>query len=291
MTSGTYRFTVLDNTETQVQIRYDGGTATLPYNSLFHLFDDGDFNDDDTDVLPLGDGTLDGDDGEDINCLGYVQHCLDGTFSLLQPTSNPDTNVFASAYVEPEYDWAYLQGFNQTNLPFVLEMDRPDRNGSTIQAYFDQYRNSKNGSVIYERDDFWVGYIVIGYQSGINPDPRPEDGDAYLFGSLIAGGFSPADNVLVDLADDADDSLDVFKGSVGSILYIEGMGDLDKTAGPSVNNWRQRVPPHELGHQIGLRGDTSGFGIMTQGGSDIRLIPRHISVVRWRVASPGEPNF
>lgn len=110
-------------------------------------------------------------------------------------------------------------------------------------------------------------------------------------GIFTIGAFSPADNVLTDQVDDADETLNVYKGAIGSILFIEVMRDVDKTSGPSVYNFKKRLAPHELVHQFGLKGDTPNFGIMTAEDNNIRLVPRHIPVIRWRVASPGEPNF
>ncbi|MGH9948410.1 MAG: hypothetical protein ACRD6X_14615, partial [Pyrinomonadaceae bacterium] len=284
---------VLDNTDTALQIRSNNGNVTLFINGIFQLFDDDDFNDDDG-PPPFGDGTLDGDDQEDIECLRTTPNCFDGTFSLLQVSANPNTNVFSAAYLEPEYEWARQQGFNQSNLSFVAKLDRNNNNGDSLAAFFNPFRNSRNANgLVFEKDDFWVGYVVIGYQSGINPFLVDEDGDPFSIGipGLIAGGFSPAVNIDTDLVDDAGDSLDVFAGSIGSAFFIEGMSDLDRTVGASVNNWKNRIPPHELGHQLGLRGDVLGFGIMTPTGNSIQLVPRHIGVIRWRVASPGEPNF
>lgn len=278
---------VIDNTTNQLQVVSEGDPVSLRVNQLFYLFDDDDFDSDDG-------ARQDGDDGEDIDCLGAQPRCFDGTFSLMRSNSNVDENVFAAAYIEPEYEWAANQGFNQTNLPFLPKVDIGE-NGNITATYFNPYRNSKNVSgVSYELDDFWVGYFVIGYQAGLDPGLLVDlDGDPYGPNILaaIAGGFSPADNIPQDLENYADDSFDVRKGSIGSILYIEGMTDLDRTVGSSVNNWKNRIPPHEFGHQFGLRGDTAGWGIMTPGGNSIVLDPSHVSVIRWRVWSPGEKNF
>jgi hypothetical protein len=278
---------VLDNTTNQLQVVSEGSPVSLRINQLFYLFDDDDFDNDDG-------GQQDGDDGEDIECLGTLPRCFDGTFSLVRPSSNPDENVFAAAYVEPEYEWAANQGFNQSNLPFLVKNDRNNADGDSLAAYFNPYRNTRNtGTATYERDDFWVAYFAIGYQSGINPFLIDEDGDPYAPNqpAIIGGGFSPADDINRDLVDTADDSFGVWNGSIGSILFIEGMSDLDRTVGASVNNWTNRLAAHELGHQLGLRGDTTGWGLMTPAGNSISLTPSHVGVIRWRVWSPGERNF
>lgn len=278
---------VVDNTATQLTVFSEGAPVQVRVNDLFYLFDDDDFENDDG-------GMQRGDDGEEIQCVGTQPNCFDGTFSLAGPSSNPDENVFAAAYLQPDYDWAANRGFNQTNLPFQVKNDRDDFDGDSLAAYFNPYRDSKNTvGTTYERDDFWVGYIAIGYQSGINPLLIDEDGDPYQIGipGFIGGGFSPAEDINRDLVDYADDTFDVWNGSIGSILFIEGMTDLDRTAGSSVNNWTNRLGAHELGHQLGLRGDTAGWGIMTPAGNSILLAPSHVGVIRWRIGSPGEPNI
>lgn len=129
-----------------------------------------------------------------------------------------------------------------------------------------------------ESDDFWVGYIVLGYQSKLSQDFDGADLN-------VVGGIAPADSVNdVDLDHTAASSLDVPKGSVGAIVYLEAMTDLDRTFSYL---WKSRVTPHELGHQFGLAHD-SLYQIMDPASSDISLHPDHINLVRWRISSPGQ---
>lgn len=287
MVSGSHRFEVLDNTEDQVQIQSNNGNVTLFYNALLLLYDDDDFNNNDGSP-PTGDGTLDGDDNEDITCLGTQPKCLNGTFSRMQPTTDINTNVFAAAYLEPEYDWAIQQGFNETDTSFFENIDNLDALGTNERSFIDPWRNSKNTSTnTYERRDFWVAYVQVGYQW----DPI-FDGDPILNPPLVGGGIAPVYSPK-DLVDDADEPLDVFRGSIGNLIFIESMRDADDTLGSSVYDLKTRIAPHEIGHQLGLQGHTAVFGIMDINSitDKNRLVPRHISVIRWRIPSPGEEDF
>lgn len=50
-----------------------------------------------------------------------------------------------------------------------------------------------------------------------------------------------------------------------------------------------RTAPHEVGHQFGLKGDASGFGLMSSSGSGqpLTFVDRHLNILRWRIK--GQP--
>lgn len=274
MKFGPYRFEVLDNTETQLLIRSNNGDVTIFQNALFQLFDDDDFNDDDG---PLGDGTLDGDDGEDVTFRGLTK--FTETFSRMQPSTDINQNSYAAAYIEPDYTWAENQpGMNDTDVQFQLEITE------TLPFFFNEgpVVNERRDSAGMENNEFWIGYILIGYQSNRDFDPP---------GNAIVG-IAPAVIPGESWTNNADSFLDVPTGSYGAIIYIEVMRDLDATI--MGLNSRLKAAPHELGHQFGLLGDTSplppslpNWGIMDSSES-LNFVPQHIRVLRFRVASPGE---
>lgn len=277
---GTDDLKVLDNTINSVLVRSDNGFVTVnPRNSLV-LFDDDDFN--------SNDGLRwHGDNGE------YVSALYD-TFSHLQPSSNVNENPFAAAYIEPDYMWAARQpGMNDTDVLF--ESNYPDsRNSVPERVKIEPYRDSKNS----ERNDFWVGYFLIAYQSATNVDNDPLliDGVDPPQPYGWVGGISPYFDADFDFNDGTLDSTGVPRGAIGSIFYIEAMRDLDAVPNPNLNQFpyqsRLRTAPHELGHQFGIRGDgrDSRLGVMSMEGFSmmIEFYSSYINLMRWRIKSPGE---
>ncbi|MGH9945909.1 MAG: hypothetical protein ACRD6X_01770 [Pyrinomonadaceae bacterium] len=296
MTFGSNNLEVLDNTDTALQIRSNNGNVTLFINGIFQLFDDDDFNDDDG-PSPNGDGTLDGDDQENITFRGSSM--FSETFSHLQPSTDTFQNPFAAAYVEPDYTWAEGQtGMNDPNASFRNRIDVTPNLFPVERPIVNENRDSESA----EMDDFWVGYILIGYQAGFAPILGLDlDGDpiriqnAVLMDGVV-GGVSPTPtDASIDLDDTTTDSIDVKPGGIGSIIYIEGMRDFDFSILSNPNppptiipDLRTRTVPHELGHQFGLRGDVPSFGLMSV--NEIpRFVPEHINIIRWRLTSPGKP--
>lgn len=254
------------NNSRSVTVHNTNGTATvLPYY-LYTLYDDDDFNNDN-----LING-FDADNGEDVITLP-------DSFNLLQ--ENDDTNcsdgycnVFAAAYIQPEYVWA--NPYNTSNIPFVQNLSF---DFNTITNQIAQGRNSNSD----EDDDFWIVYMQVVYQSGLDDDCDPNEETA-------TGGVTPS--MLGDTLDDATNIESVPKGSQGSLVYIETMQDFDRALG----NVRLRTKsiPHEIGHQFGIRGDDPDpnnppdFGLMDP--FDGRnFVDRHLNVIRWRRKSPGVP--
>lgn len=279
ITLGSYRFGVADNETRRIAIySLDGGTYSIPGNTVFQLFDDDDFNDNDQ-PPPLGDGTLDGDDGEDVTYRGNTM--FDETFSLLQPSANISQNVYAAAYIEPDYTWAENQfGMNDSNVQYETVT-------YTAPLFNEERRviNSQRDSIGLENNEFWIGYILIGYQATAGDvDPPPD----------VLGGTSPPIAYAyppVDFIDIVTDSRDVPRGAIGSIIYIEQMRDGDKSLMNNEPNlkFKLRTVPHETGHQFGLAGDSNtGEGIMSVADPSLRFVAKHINVMRWRINSPGE---
>jgi hypothetical protein len=274
---GPYNLRVIDNTVDRVQVRSESGTVLLRVNQIYALFDDDDFNNDD--------GVLqNGDDQEDVTwrCLNNVYPCdipASETFSRLRPSTNIAENPYAAAYIEPNYSWAQQQpGMNDTLTQFYLNVPLTPPNYETERGIIDQNRDS----IGMERDDFWIGHLLVGYQGD-----TPVDVDSEL---AAVGGVAPPVNYQTAWTNSVMDSLDVTRGSLTAIIYIEVMRDWDATA---FADFRVRTAPHELGHQFGLLGDSSdpaplpNWGIMSADGP-LEFVPTHINVMRWRIDSPGE---
>lgn len=275
---------VLDNTESAVKVRSQAGVIQIRPNYIFALFDDDDFNGNDGQLWR-------GDDGENVSLLS-------DTLSLLQTSDNVSSNPFAEAYIIPEYDWAIEAEFNQTNIPFESHYPRTDEGLLELEKV-NKYRDSKNSTAgVYERDDFWVGYLLIAYQSvsGFEYDPSYYPPLDLTRGFQVVGGVAPAINREIDVVDGTIDSRGVPRGSLGAIIYIESMRDMDSSpnlAPDRINfNSRIQVAPHEIGHQFGLKGDSNDpyAGVMANLGitNSFHFNSGHINLMRWRIKSPGE---
>lgn len=256
---------VLDNTADQVRVRSASGAAvSLRINQLFGMYDDDDY---DSDNLFYS-----GDNQEDIEATG-------DTFARLRPSPLVNENPFAAAYIEPNFTWAEGQpGMNDTDVTFRLNVPITSQ-FRTEYGVVNEFRDS-DGS---ERDDFWVGYILIGYQWGtlVDNDPMEETG---------GGGVAPAVNQLTAFTNETT-SHEIPPGGVGAILFLENMRDID-FEDPTAR-FRLKTAPHELGHQFGLLGDDSplppglnDWGLMGYNPS-LEFVPTHINVLRWRYSSPG----
>lgn len=270
---GSNSLQVLDNTDQAVLVRSETGIVHIEGKQQYNLFDDDDYNSDDY-------WLLNGDDQEDVDFRYDYTSCLDGneTFSRLCPSSDVNINPFAAAYVQPEYEWAKQQsGMNDTDVPLqviVYDSDT-DANADAERAVIEQKRDSDG----MESNDFWIGYILLGYQARNNFDP-PVDA---LFGSAPPAGIPQ-----FSVENRANNSGEVPVGSIGAILFLETMRDADMTVPGEVN--RIKTAPHELGHQFGLLGHLSenmDWGLMSYTNST-SLHPEHIRLIRLRRASPGK---
>jgi hypothetical protein len=254
---------VFDHNESYaVQDVYDfGGTVEIstpnqltPIGSHFELIDDDDYNDNDS--------PNDGDMGEDVNELTE-------TFSLVQESDNPATNIFAPAYITPVRDGGGSNANNSSNVPFALNV--PEGN-NWIDAQINYGQNAVGS------DSFWVCYIQLAYQGDVTEDNDVDEEGA-------TGGITLA----FGLSDNTTSELDVPRGADASLIFLEVMSD---HARENFSDWRQRTVPHEMGHQFGIFGHTESnplFGIMNANGLQ-SFAPQHLNILRWRVHSPGLTN-
>jgi hypothetical protein len=296
-------YAVLDNDPSHVILSGPQGTgAKVAIGADFVLYDDDDYNMDDG-------GSQNGDSGEPITTLPdsfkYVSDA-DGIYLDGKPR-----NIYASAYIRPEYAWAAPK--NQTNLPFELNVE-DGLNNATLIGVINRDRNSGAD----EKDDFWVAYVLIGYQGPLAKDfdgangNFMEDGragaapsewflatevptcDCYMSSTCPVGGVAcviPAGTPKLP------------RGALGALIMQETTQDLKRYfAAPPVSTVTPRtieeiklVVPHEIGHQLGVLGDEKRnlFGIMDY--SDYLnnvvnpeiFLPEHINIMRKRVKSPG----
>jgi hypothetical protein len=146
--SGNSLLNIAYNNSTSLTVFSSAGNLTvLPYY-LYTIYDDDDFNSDNAT------NGFDADNGEDVAALP-------DSFNLLQP--NDDTNcgdgicnVYAPAYIQPEYVWA--SQYNTSNIGFVSNI--PFDFGQ-LQGQIDRGRDS-----LAENDAFWIAYVQIAYQGG-----------------------------------------------------------------------------------------------------------------------------
>lgn len=245
-------FSVVSNTGGTVDVN---GIVTAPAGTPFILVDDDDFNSDD----PQKDGDFAVTQGEDV-----VEHSA--TFSLMQENDSPSQNVFAPAYIMPKYDGGGNASNNSGSTLFVLKVLNLD---IAVLTQIQQDRQSDGA----ESDDFWVVYVKVAYQHS-----RELDRDPDLEGSpdpnwVLGVAFTP------EAADSVSQFVNYPRGGEGSLIYLETIRD---EGAPLLD---ARVPPHEVGHQFGLKGDRPGFGIMSVATS--AFVETHLNVLRWRVKSPG----
>lgn len=279
-------------------------TVRIQNGTPFTLYDDDDYNADDS-------GYQDGDRNEPV-----VQ--LPNSFKLLSDNPLGDTfrdrNVFGVAYILPEYHWAYARQYNQTNLQFELNVEA-GVNGATIINVLDRNRDSKND----ERDDFWVAYVLVGYQGpllkdfdGLDPTGTTQEGawlgaaaspfvtsseipvcDCYKSSNCPTGGIRcalPNGTPVMPV------------GRMGALVFEETLQDfknyfLSPPPGitPRAIEEVKLTIPHEVGHQFGLLGDDwrPTFKLMDYSSYLRNVIneevfhPEHINIMRWRVKSPG----
>lgn len=299
---GNQYYHVLKNDASSITLKGPSGRSRKgKTGKTFVLYDDDDFNDDDS--------LVDGDDGELIDKFEVPITKYQEYFKYLSPedgayTDGRPKNVLGTAYVRPEYSWA--KPYDQSNVPFNLNVVHDSR---TLSALFDVQRGSKND----ERNDFWIAYFILGYQG-----PQSEDFDGGTEQSLEAGTLGVGFNAVCDCYQSSVCPTDgrlcqlngnpVFpNGGQGSVVYLEVVQDYTNFfANPMLwgsplpartLNEKAITPAHELGHQFGLNGDQirTTFMIMDytdygQNGPDptISYNQEHINIIRRRVKSPGQ---
>jgi hypothetical protein len=134
------------NTASSVSVNNTGTIFQISGGDQFVLFDDDNMDD--------SMGSLNGDETEDVP--------VPDTSLLTDNSSDPATNLFAPAYIVPQYDLAN----SQPNLPFVESPTYGDLTTIlTSSSYFQNVGTEANS-------EFWTIYLAGGYQP-----PR------YAFGS------------------------------------------------------------------------------------------------------------
>ena len=245
-------------------ITVQGIINSVPRNTNYTVYDDDDFNGNDS-------AALRGDMGENVEPIQPL-NMFDTTFQLMQDSDNPTLNVFAPAYIRPSYTWASNAGYNSSTVSFKLNIADT---ATAIDSQLNQGRNSANN----ESSNFWVAYLQIGYQHEADEDndPNGETGGAT---TGVGGSWSGGIDAYAGPGS-------IPRGTDGALIYIEVQRDTE------LNNGLVRLirtVAHELGHQFGLKGDdaANSFGIMSYG-NDLQFVPAHLNILRWRISSPGKP--
>ncbi len=154
------------------------------------LVDDDDFNSNDG-------GALRGDEGEAVAELS-------DTFSLMQNSDDPTKNVYAPAYIRPEYDGGGSAA-NNSSLPFVLN-NPPSSDLNAVVSQIESGRNSGPN----ESDSFWVLYVQVTYQG-----PQARDCDPNTENATV--GQTPS----YGSTNDVTNSAGVPQGGQGSLVALE----------------------------------------------------------------------
>lgn len=256
------------------------------------LFDDDDYNNNDG-------ANPDGDNGEpflEFTDTRYYISDTDGRY-----LDNTPRNILGSAYIMPEYAWA--SPFNQTNVTFNTNVNYTLSNNTAAATLINQNR----GSAGIERDDFWVAYILLGYQGPLTDDLDGNSGTQFEDGHLgIMPQLSlPCDCVSSTTCPPSGSTCAVVpQGGQGAIIFQEVVRDTvyfyQNVFTPSKTVTVVRTAAaHELAHQFGLQGDDVGivfklmdypdFNLPGVTGPSIEFHPEHINILRRRIKSPGQP--
>ncbi|HCA59657.1 MAG TPA: hypothetical protein DEP46_16940 [Blastocatellia bacterium] len=304
---GNRSFRIWSNTANIVVLRgVPNQSGRVRIGDVFTLYDDDDYNN--NDVL------VDGDLNEPLVMLPESFRYLseqDGFY----PDGKP-RNILESAYVRPEYTWAQsVANYNQTNLQFETNVEF-----ANAQNIINRNRDSINA----ERDDFWIAYLLIGYQGatlsdfdGVDPaNPNVNEaatqgitGNEFIqatqipncdcFNSSVCPAANPAPLVCVH---PTTGNPVLPRGGYGSLIFQEVNQDLTQYFATAPIAFRRNIEeisitiPHEIGHQFGLLGDIprSVFRVMDYSNyvnnivNDVALHPEHINIIRRRTKSPGE---
>ncbi len=277
-----------------------GSIERIQLGTSFTLYDDDDYNN--------NDGNL--KDGDADETLTRFQDSL----SLMAEADARNENVFADAYIMPEYGWAISSGMSQNNIVFDLNIESDETSIDEASQIISANRNSAT----FESPQFWIVYLMFGYQGPLDKDA---DGCVFDFNtqqcvssgemqgsqSGITKGVVPPNSIGVcDCYLSSTCPMTTIPpitcstmpyGGAGSIVYLESQSDVVRTwltSGHIVNEIATTAP-HEIGHQFGLGGDAvrSTFHIMDYSSppSSInarRLHPEHINIMRRRTNSPGQ---
>ena len=272
----TYSLQVRGNDTVSLRIRNDTpNSITIRRGTSFTLYDDDDFNSNDVD--------FDGDAGEPINPLPDI--------------FPPDEAPFKTAYISFDTAWAAGMGFNSSNVTFDLNINTSSSNPGLVGLL-----NTNRNSTSRENSDFWVAYLIFGYQGGTS-----EDYDGYLnCVGTTCQSESPLFGFTLNMANAYCDCLNsvscpttnvcpsVPTGGIGSVILQEVVGDYRRSFMQN-STMNRTIVSHELGHQFGLRGDqmnSTTLQIMdyapnTLPGPAERFHDEHIFLIRSRMQSPG----
>lgn len=256
---------------------------SISVGTQYEIFDDDDFNGDDK--YPIG------DENENLEPdMEIFKHIQDEDGVYLDKTPK---NVFAAAYIKPDYEWAKKNHFNQNEVPFILNIDYKNVN------FFQDILNKNRDSDGLESNDFWIAYLLISYQGS-----RPNDCDGQFedeTNPCVGGaGIALSEKDVVDIVSS---NKDVPKGVYGSAIFVESLRDdlitnrkrvfdLDVTP-PDNDIMFHTAVPHEIGHQFGISGDIlQSYKIMSHLSSkiDFEFSTQHLNLIRWRIPSPGTVN-
>lgn len=273
------------NTVNTVTIFNNQGTFNITAGDTFVLYDDDDYNNNN------GFSKLGNENELLIQFSGSLRHLSSEDGNYADGTTK---NVLAEAYVSPEYSWA--SQYNN-NIPLDLNVENSEESSNTPTALINANRGSKNS----ESDDFWVAYLIFAYQPGLS-----EDLDSNFNENPVVG---KTPNISCDCYSSsncprpANNCTSLPLGGPGSLVFLETSQDYRKIwlNPPSpfpvkVFNEMETTVPHELGHQLGLRGDevSTLFKIMdyqhpqtSSGNVVVGFHPHHINILRSRIKSPG----
>ena len=269
-----------------LQNNFGNPQLSLPNNQPITLYDDDDFNDNDGD-------TKVGDNNELVQRFANnLKHLLseDGNYE-----DNSPKNVLGVAYIRPTYTWASTY---DSNVPFDLNVEYNELSSNTPTSLI----NASRGSRAFESDEFWLAYVIFGYQGTVSEDFDPIGiplvgaspaltCDCYSNANCPAGRISCSNSIP--------------RGGPGSVIFLETSQDYRKfwlnppsPYSPKVFNEAETTVPHELGHQLGLKGyvTSEDFKIMDYvqpqfhptGNIQVGFNDEHINILRRRIKSPGE---
>lgn len=245
---GSFDLDVISNTANTVTVVNNAGFArVIPSNSQFALYDDDDFNDDDG---ATGDGTLDGDTGEDIT---------EPDTSLLQANSDdPNTNVLTQAYVRPAYDIA------DTRDNSIFQANVLSDNATDIRPLFVDWDSRSTNT----DNAFWTVFLLGSYQH-----------------TLVEDGDPSTENPTLGIVDEITNVTGDREGS-GALIFLE----LHRTRefpgynpAPTALSSMAVAVGHEVGHLFScVHGDGGLMGTDRITGAPVsnQLSPTMISKIR-----------
>jgi len=185
----------------------------------------------------------------------------------------PDTgkvdSIFAACYIKHATDTP--GGSNDVN--FDLNV------GGALTMDADIDLAVARGSAGDEADDFWVVYLLGGYQAGHDEDFDPDlvqEGVENAVGGHTRGGSYPVANFAYQAA----------------IIYLETIGDRAAKYGQNATTIEQQIVVQEVGHQV-LESANHTANTIMQSGLPVgpayeKFSDADIATIRGTVSSPGK---